>query len=275
MHPFTQLRKAAGLLESIKVKPYTVSGGLLSGGMTGATLGGLGGGGIGLIKSLLDSEDDDAAATLKKTLKGGVIGAAGGGLLGAGYGATNRDEVRAALIEDMVDSYKKRIAPKPDFLGLGERIIRNRVGPALPELQVSLGDLMNAILEYKGRNIVYPSFPEKSASTEAPLKERLSDEEVQRRRKKLKLILGASLGGLQGAAMGAITGATSAGRSLEDRFNGRSNGKSALLRGLLGALIGGTGGAALGAGGAALSNKITDYADIDPLVPTFATERRR
>lgn len=66
------------------------------------------------------------------------------------------------------------------------------------------------------------------------------------RRKKLKLILGAIIGGLYGTGVGAASGPF-----------GRVSGKGALVGGLLGT--------AAGTGLAHASNKITDYAGLDPL----------
>ena len=99
---------------------------------------------------------------------------------------------------------------------------------------------------------------EKSASAR-------SYEEVRQRRKNLKL----AAGGLAGAIPGAMLGAASAVEA-PSALGGKDQ-KSVLLRALVGALIGG----GVGVGGAAVSNAISDYADLDPMVPTVGVEQRR
>lgn len=99
---------------------------------------------------------------------------------------------------------------------------------------------------------------EKSASAR-------SYEEVRQRRKNLKL----AAGGLAGAIPGAMLGAASAVEA-PSALGGKDQ-KSVLLRALVGALIGG----GVGVGGAAVSNAISDYADLDPMVPTVGVEHRR
>ena len=100
---------------------------------------------------------------------------------------------------------------------------------------------------------------DKSAST------RLSAEEVRQRRKNFKL----AMGGLAGALPGAVIGAASAAEAPTSM--GGTDQKSVLLRALVGALIGG----GVGTGVAAIGNKVNDYLDLDPIVPTVGVEQRR
>lgn len=100
---------------------------------------------------------------------------------------------------------------------------------------------------------------EKSASAR-------SYEEVRQRRKNLKLMAGGLVGAIPGAAMGAATAF-----EVPSALGGKKDQKSVLVRALVGALIGG----GVGVGSAALGNAISDYADLDPMVPTVGVEHRR
>ena len=67
-------------LQGVTAKPFSTAGGAAIGGLGGAALGG----GAGLLKALLDSEDDTILSTLDKAFRGAAYGGVGGAALGGG-----------------------------------------------------------------------------------------------------------------------------------------------------------------------------------------------
>lgn len=80
--------------DAASIAPMSPSGGALAGGVTGAALGG----GAGLLKALLDSEDDTILSTLKKALIGAGAGGLGGAALGVGGAKLLRDRATSRLL---------------------------------------------------------------------------------------------------------------------------------------------------------------------------------
>lgn len=83
---YNQARTGLGNLE---LNPLNPGQSALTGGAGGAVIGG----GVGLLKALLDNEDDGIMGTLGKTLQGVGIGGVGGAALGGGYAMLERKKL--------------------------------------------------------------------------------------------------------------------------------------------------------------------------------------
>lgn len=84
-----QYNNATSGIGNLSLNPLDPASGALAGGAGGAALGG----GIGLIKAILDSEDDGILGTIRKALQGAAIGGIGGAALGGGYSAMRRNNL--------------------------------------------------------------------------------------------------------------------------------------------------------------------------------------
>ena len=115
-----QYNQARTGLGNLGLNPLNPGQSALSGGVGGAAIGG----GVGLLKALLDSEDDGVMGTLGKTLQGIGIGGVGGAALGGGYSMLERNKLMGRvknqdpkfrrLAERAMDSYSVPVRVQMD-----------------------------------------------------------------------------------------------------------------------------------------------------------------
>jgi hypothetical protein len=80
-------------LNNATVRPYNTMSSAALGMIPGAVLGG----GVGLLRSVLDNEDDGALTTIGKILSGAGLGGIGGAAISGGLSALRRNELLSGI----------------------------------------------------------------------------------------------------------------------------------------------------------------------------------
>lgn len=92
----SQLEGVKNRIGSLQLNPLNPADTAMMGGAGGAILGG----GVGLLKSLLDNDEDGIMGAIRKALHGAAVGGVGGAALGGGYSALRRNQLLKQLPQE-------------------------------------------------------------------------------------------------------------------------------------------------------------------------------
>ena len=157
-----QYNNATSRIGNLAVNPLDPASGALAGGAGGAVLGG----GIGLLKAILDSEDDGILGTIRKALQGAAVGGIGGAALGGGYSAMRRNNLmrpmqdkdprQQAAVQSIISNYKVPIKSELNRIMGGDP---NKYKPEIRKMNIDTAaryglspTVVNA-LENKSKNL--------------------------------------------------------------------------------------------------------------------------
>lgn len=139
------LSAATESLGNATARPYDPLTSAAMGAIPGVALGG----GVGLLKAFLDSEDDGVMSTLGKVLSGAGIGGLGGAALGGGMSALRRNNLLSALPQNADRDMAKKTLGQFELPADGRDVYQ--LNAARGAAQIASPSLVNHLQKEKTR----------------------------------------------------------------------------------------------------------------------------